>query len=294
MFKKIFFLLLCFSLLIGQEDPDLKSNPIVHEVKKAEAEGYWKAHHSACIGYRRDRQKFNQTTSTSEYTNRNSLQLLIGSHLEWHRCVFNIRGSYGWLVNGNFHYRGERSYPSYSLGAGYAADVAAEVGYRLKWINEEAFGFSVIPLVGYNYSHLMNFTKGEKRPNTFFPNPNQQDWFGPFLEGRMEFRFWESSEWSFFYRYYWLDVRSKFTVAIDDVRANSIYKGTNIARQMGGTDLRYRFKSGFNIGLHFEGAKAWTDEAQYVSKEASGNVTQKIGSIEWVYYETDFSVGYQY
>lgn len=355
MFKKISIFLLCLSLH-AQENlswfgakkqeiaaPPSSENPIVKEVEAVEAKSYWKYHQWASVGYRRDRQKFQETNTIANYTERNTLQLTLGSHLEWQEVVGYFRGSYGWLANGNLNFTapGSRfseplSFDEYDLGAGYTVDVLMAIGYRLKLYNCPQFGVSLIPAGGYKYSHVMNFPKGENRfivPNppallipgntgfalARFPNPNQQDWFGPFAEGRLEFRFWELCEWSLFYQYHWTTVRSTSkeeidlylfnpattATAIDLFRTNSIYKASFAHKQVGGMDFRYRSPKAWNFGIHFQGATTWTHKAEYDSKRtreqyilAPTGVTTSLfnepASIHWVCYEVSLSLGYQF
>lgn len=151
-----------------------------------------------------------------------------------------------------------------------------------------------------------------------FPNPNQQDWFGPVAEVKLALRIIKDLEWDFFYQYHWLTVRSKLkeevdlylfdppstATAIDLVRSSSIYKSSNTHKQVGGTNIVYRVISGLFIGAHFEGSSAWTDKGQYVSKRtreqyiASPGVTttfvDESATIHWVSYEASIALGYQF
>lgn len=338
-------LLLCFSLAATSppDPPPPHENPISEEITAAEEKNYWKYHQWASVGYRRDRQKFHETGSTTEYTGRNTMELLFGSHLEWHKIVLYMRGSYGWLLNGDLDFSapGNRYgeplfFGEYDLGAGYTADLLGALGFRIQFYNQPNCTISFIPSGGYKYSHLMNFAEGENRysipspPATLaagtsgfalarFPNPNQQDWFGPFAEGRIEFLFWEQCEWSLYYQYHWPTVRSKSkeevdlylfnppttATAIDLFRSNSIYKASFMSKQLAGTDFRFISSTGWNFGAHFEGSSAWTDKARYHSKRTQEqSILAPIGvtttglnepaSIHWVCYEVSASLGYQF
>ncbi len=310
--------------------------PVHLNLAEAEAKSFWKYHHWAAIGYRRDREDFSEGASKTSYTDRNSVELILGSHIEWHRVVAYLRGSYGWLASGNAHldtygtrFNQPLSFGQFNLGAGYDADAMAVVGFRLDLYDRPSFGFSFIPSGGYKYSHMMNFPQGESRTTLLngtgnyaiahFSRPNQQDWFGPLAEGRIEFRLWEVLEWSFFYQYFWLDVRSKTKEAIDlylyngsgaatavnRYRASSIYKENMLQKQLIGADIRYRTISGWNMGVHFEASVADTNHAQAITnvKEEQALTANVIrtsatyaqgASIHWVCYEASISLGYQF
>ncbi len=341
MLRKItLFLFLSFFLYASSPSAE---DPVTRDVSAAEAESFWKHHHLASVGYRRDRQKWSEIATKAAYTDRNSLQLILGSYLEWHRIVLSLTGRYGWLVNGNFHFSAPGSrfseplfFGQMNLGAGYSADAIGTAGIRIPLCNCKDIGISLIPSGGYQYSHLMNFPEGERRfalpdPPALlpagtsgfalarFPNPNQQDWFGPFIEGRLEFRFWQNCDWNLFYQYHWPSVRSKSkeeidlylfnppatVTAIELFRTASIYRANYIEKQLAGTELKYRTPSGWNFGLYFEGSSAWTHKARYKSKMTreqyllfpTGVTTASFdepASIHWVCYQVNLSLGYQF
>lgn len=339
---------LCFSLLAQEKpapevpapakpgaekvEPAETENPVAEKVAQAEAEGYWKYHHTASISYRRDRQTFKQDDTRASYDARNSLQLVLATHLEFKHLVFHLRANYGWLVNGNFSFFGNRfgeplDFGSFDLGAGYAADARAAVGFKIEPYKCPNFQLVIIPSAGYQYSHLMNFPEGEKRVESStgsgfalasFPSANQQDWFGPFAEARLEMLFWEKFEWSFFYQYQWLAMRSKSNenvslylfnppgtaTSIELFRSHVVVSAWPAQKQLGGTDLIYHSSKGWNFGLHFEGFAAWTDHARTVAQRrpeeyigtpvATTTKTDTPTSIHWVCYEADISLGYQF
>ncbi len=296
-----FFIFLVAASMWGQTSPE-EAPPCNFFV--ADSKLYWRYHHLAAVGYRRDRQKFHETDSTSRITDRNSMELILRSHLEIGHFVTYFQGNYGWLINGNFHDSSNGAivgepvtFGKYDLGAGYAADVFAALGLNFQIVDCPKFEMSFIPFGGYKYSHLMNFPEGEDRFNIpvppvllpagttgfalgRFPNPNQQDWFGFFAEGRLRCLFWDNFEWELFYQYHRPTVRSKLNeeidlylfnppntvIAIDLFRGSSIYKARVATKQVGGTNFRYHGKTGYNFGCHFEGSSAWTHQAHYRSK----------------------------
>jgi hypothetical protein len=203
------------------------------------------------------------------------------------------------------------------------------MGLKIDLLKLENVQISLIPSGGYSYSHLMNDARGQNRfsltPSSsgfaiaHFPNPNQQDWFGPYIDGRVEVLFWQACGWSVFYQYYWPTVRSKVAqdidlylfnppltaTAVDLFTTRAIYKASFIQKQLVGTDFRYLFSSGWNFGFHFEASKAKAKDARYLSKtEKEQYILAPIGvtattsntkaSIRWVCYEVDISFGYQF
>lgn len=304
---------------------------------------FWEHHHNASIGYRRDRQLFEEPFSKTEISGRNSLQLILGSHIEFHEIVFHLRGSYGWLINGDLGYSAASnifseplSFPTFDLGAGYSADALGAIGFRIKLYTGPVFRLSLVPSGGYRYGHMMNFAKGEKRytvpnpPNLLSPGtsgfalntnpiPNQQDWFGPYAEGRLELHFWQNLEWNLFFSYLWPSFRSKSeglvnlylfnpatnATAVELYRVSSVYSGNYINKMLAGTDMKYHTDSGWTFGLHFEGSSAWTHKGTYKAKIAKEqyilapvgqSLTQfeEIAQAFWVSYEASISLGFQF
>lgn len=300
MFKKLIFFLPFVLLAQG--------NPVHQQISTLQAENYWKYHHWASVGYRRDRQKFQANTTQSTYTDRNTMQLILGSHAEWYKVVLHFVGSYGWLVNGNFGFQDPPVSGKYDLGAGYTADVAAELGLRIPIYNHPSFSFAFIPSGGYKYSHLMNFA--ESKDPTYFPKPNQQDWFGPLIEGRLDLLFSKVCEWALFYQYHWVTMRSKSTEQQNQYgstttlsRWSSIYKASYAQKQVIGTDIRYHTSSGWYSSIHFEASKFTTAKATYNSKQVTEQVSplevttvffNEPASILWVCYDVSLSLGYQF
>lgn len=317
--------------------------PIGSDLPSAESKLFWKYHHLAAVGYRRDRQKFQEPNSITHVTDRNTMELTLRSHLEIGHFAAYLQGNYGWLINGHFDYSangnpvGEPvSFGKYDLGAGYTADAMAALGLNFKLIDCPKIVISFIPLGGYKYSHLMNFSEGEDRfgipspPVTLaagtsgfalgrFPNPNQQDWFGPYAEGQLKFLFWGDFEWTLFYQYHRPSMRSKLkeeidlylfnppstATAIDLFRATTIYKVRSATKQLAGANFRYHGSSGWNFGLHFEGSSAGSHRASYIAKRtreqyilAPTGVTRTAidvkANIHWVSYEALIYLGYQF
>lgn len=274
------------------------------EVPEVESKLFWKYHHLAAVGYRRDRQQFQDSNSRIRIFDRNTMELILRSHLEIGHFVGYVQGSYGWLMSGHYDYSatGDQfseplSFGKFDLGAGYTADAMGALGIHFKLIKGPNLEISFMPFGGYKYSHLMNFPEGEDRfeipsPPVLlglgtsgfalgrFPSPNQQDWFGPYAEGQLRLLFWQQLEWTLFYQYHRPALRSKLkeeidlylfdpstnAIAIDLFRTTSIYRVRDAIKQLGGTNLRYHGSSGWNFGIHFEGSSTWSHKARHIAK----------------------------
>lgn len=304
---------------------------------------YWRYHHLVAIGYRRDREQFHEPDGVARFTDRNAVELVVRSHFEVGRFVSYLQGSYSWLVNGHFSdalkggFVGEPTrFGTYDLGAGYTADVAMAVGIPCSLLSLKQFKVSFIPFGGYMYSHIMNFVEGEERfaipsppkllaagTNGFalarFPNPNQQDWFGFYAEGDLQFIFLEDFEWTFFYQYMAPMMRSKLKEEIDLYlynsagavsavnlfRANAVYEGRVVPKQVIGTNFRFHGRLGYNFGIHFDVARAHSNKVNYLSQRKEeralsspttlvlSNINTR-GSVKWVTYKASIYLGYQF
>jgi hypothetical protein len=300
-------------------------------VSREETKSYWTHHHSASVGYRRDRQFFGSAEATQSIHDRNSLELLLGSHLEYNHFLVYLRGGYGWLIDGKIDsavlgnsFTEPFSFGQYDLGAGYTADVMGGIGLQFTLLDCPNLLIALIPVGGYKYSHLMNFPSGENRSggqNGFasatYLKPNQQDWYGPFAEARLKFIFLKNYECLFFYQYHRPSIRSKFKQAIDVYSLDpalteldlfsfsTLYKARSAVKQLGGFEFRYHGASGWNFGAHFEGSAAWSHKAHALSKieqepytlTPTGVTTRSFderASIHWVCYEASISLGYQF
>lgn len=306
---------------------------------------YWKYHHSASLGYRRDRQKFADPSTKQSVNSRNTMQLILDTHLEAHHMVFKLTGQYGWLLDGQYNYTargpgndfpgGTIFHSNFKLGGGYTTDVYGSAGVRINLYSKPKFTFSFIPSAGYKYSHVKNFAEGTDRNDDLIPftapgfigfsegtlpKPNQQDWFGPFLEGRFGFRFLEKVNWDLYYQFHWTALRAKSHEAINRffrdpnipsaplvqlTEKSTTYKSRINYGQLGGTYLRYIATTGFNFGFLFEGLAVYSTTAGLRTKTQVDNllplpenrVEQSVdqrGSIHWVSYQVSIFLGHQW
>jgi hypothetical protein len=237
---------------------------------------------------------------------RNSVQVMVSSHAEFKDLVGYIRGSYAWLCNGKIN--------SLNLGAGYEVDARGAINYRIHFYNRKNFGLSFLPGVGYRYASMMNATEGAKRVvsnNTHFsitsyPNPNHQDWFGPYADARLELRFFDLCEWYLSCQYHqpYLVSVSKMNVetyaagTTTLTQTNSVLKAPCAHMLLGMTDIKFNYGTGWSFGANFEGASTWSHHAldrlkvkseTYGSPETTTRSTQR-ASLHWTFYAVSFMV----
>lgn len=333
--------------------PPVKSSPPASNSMEKTSESsaliekYWHYHHWGAVGYRYDRQKFNefgsshQSNSQTRLHGRNSATLKVGTHIEFKNWVLGMHGEYGWMIDGHYDFKRQASGSEpfsyqFNLGSGYTALLQGQLGYEWKWVKNKKFGFGVIPAAGYRYSHIMNWPKEEKQfgfptPPLFnpvgstgfalgeYPKPSQQDWFGPFLEGRVRFYFWEKGQCDFYYQYQWVNLRVKSTFDVNSflynpastlvsatrVRYSSLINDNYTGNQLGGVDIRIHLESGWTFGLFFEGSKASTQDATQHLKtttetdfpapiQTTVSRTSAKESVLWVIYDLSLLMGYKF
>src|SRR5579872_1846471 len=142
-----------------------------------EATRYWKFHNWAAVGYRYDRQTFNEFSATaSSVLNsqinihaRSTAFLMIGNHAEFKKFLLIVRGTYGWLAYGRVDYNLPGNYGSeplyfnqYHDGSGYSAEGQGSLSYLFNLFGgtNAKFVFDLIPGIGYRYFHLMDYPMG--------------------------------------------------------------------------------------------------------------------------------------
>ncbi|HSX26727.1 MAG TPA: hypothetical protein VLE89_06950 [Chlamydiales bacterium] len=327
----------------GTEEPAPAPTPLVQE--------YWAFHKWAALGYRYDRQQFDEfvhglpNTMKSQTTihGRSTLTLKVGSHTQYKSAILGIHGGYGWLIDGNWDYSNKGngvnepfSLNNFLLGAGYTADVQGSLGWEFKVFKSPSFKFSFIPGAGYRYAHIMNWAENEKsfpiptppaflsagtsgEIRTSFPKPNQQDWFGPIVDARIRFRFWDIGQWDLYYQYHSLTLRSTSRLDYDTylynpastltlaqrVRASSLIKADGVGTQLGGTEIRIHRATGWTFGIYFEGSSTWTRSASnQIKQKTETNFPAPLVVIDtwvneheevfWVNYSTSIFMGYKF
>jgi hypothetical protein len=231
---------------------------------------------------------------------------------------FNSPGNYGGPA---------LSFHTFEEGAGYTADVQGALGYRIPIVSTRPFSMKLTPSVGYKYAHIMNYPKGERGDNfsstgfalARFPDPVQQDWFGPYFEGKIETRFDPHFYVSLFYQYNLPSMRMVTHIQEDIfespgagalsvvqlIREKDVAHGNALRTQLGGVDLDYQDNSGWRIGLHFEGSKTWSDTSRvYVKRRTQQFIAAPTGksstfsrerlAVEWIQYMTYIHAGYRF
>ncbi len=332
----IFLALFFFAPLLAQEE----AAPLVppqHEESSGLQKKYWKFHHAAYMGYRRDRQQFNTYGSgffdtRTAYKARDTIQIMASTHAEFHNIVGYLRGSYGWLANGRTKFRvpgatPPLSFPHFALGAGYTTEAKGALAYRFSFYDRPHFGFSFLPGFGYRYASMVNMTEGQQRyipPGAnelaivHLPNPNHQDWFGPFVDARVELRFSQFCEWLLSCQYHqpYLISKSKSEIEIyqyagGSLTADTLYRMNSILRSpsthmlSGMSDLKFHYKTGWTFGLNFEGASSWSHKAsdhailkQETLTTSPSSLTEtranNRATLQWTFYSASLMVGHTF
>lgn len=309
---------------------------------------YWNSHTWGAMGFRNDRQKFDEYSSghklnsRTTFKNRTSATLKAGVHDQFKHVILGIHGGYGWLLNGHSNEKNysnglrESSSFHFDIGAGYFAYVQGSLGYEFKIYRKPSFGFSFVPGVGYRYSHFMNWSRGDKQsfisnPPVFlppgttgltighYPRPNEQDWFGPFIDGRIRFYFWKTGQWDLYFQYHRDDFRSKNVLELETfaynpssvlilaqrTRMSSVAMGHKACTLLGGTDVRVHLASGWTFGLYFEGWSTWSKSGRLEQRttvqtifpaplQSSFTDSNNREAVYWTAYDVSLFMGYKF
>ncbi|MBS0626076.1 MAG: hypothetical protein JSS32_08510 [Verrucomicrobia bacterium] len=300
----------------------------------------WSVARWAGIGYRYDHQTFKDYTSSDAlntkmtFRKRNTIQVLAGMGFNWYGAVLTFRGGYGWMTKGytDFNAPGNNggfplAFDPFKIGAGYTADAQGSLGYRIPVIGTEPFAMKITPSIGYKYSHIMNYPKGQQQANIStigitlaqFTAPSQQDWFGPYFEAKIETRFYKHIFCSLFYQYalptmrmvtylqenfYQIPTPGSLNL-VQLVNEKDVVHGHALRTQLGGVDLSHQDNSGWRIGLHFEGSVTWSDTSrvylqrkiwQYIQSPAgpSSTFAKDRMAIVWKEYMAYLHAGYRF
>lgn len=303
------------------------------------------------VGYRYDRQEnkiyyFGDPSILNtkiDTTGRNSAQLVLGIGTCYKGFFLKAQGDYGWMINGTQSIVNPGNnideptfFPGFDLGAGYSADAQASFGYDWRAVEVCDFEFGIVPAVGYKYWHLMNWRKGEKRydlpvPPVVLPavltgfaleramGPEQQDWFGPYVEGGLNATWADTVRLDLFYQYHFLDARAKSSTATDiyvffpatTLVSQQMYRFDNLLKtnkayaQVGGLNLSFNLDCGWNLGLHFEGSRLWSHKATMTIKTTKNEYvlapvgltetkTNSQSTVSWTIYSTNLYASYSF
>ncbi len=250
----------------------------------------WDAALSLGIGYRHDRirQKISNHTATgtpswrSTYQDVSSVEGVLRFDARIHNFVLYVEGDYAPEVGGNLTQSFKNpvdptlnTHFKFRKLNGYEADAMASIGYRLRFINSRDGQAFLVPGVGYRYSHqayetysqddFVNRTlaAGNVRHSLQDQAPMHADWFGPYVEARLSFVFWNQFHIDPYYQYYFLDLRARKKVALTSITIDPTLVGApptqqvitkanihnNSARgQSAGVDLYWQFKNQFRLG----------------------------------------------
>lgn len=316
----IFFLLAM--PLFAQEPPE---DPF----PKAETQN-WTFHKHFGVGYRYDDQKFQQHSpqESIHIAPRHTVQLLSAAVLRWRQIYLMSQMSYGWLVDGNLLLNPATGpLPKYDLGAGYTADAQAQAGIRFSLVHQPAVGFYFIPSGGYKYSHLMDDPNGAQKnnptPSTLvigrFTHPNQQDWFGPYLDLRLKFRWKDVFEGDLYYQYMKPSLRYVYQTELEEYRFSSgalsqlnvlethaVVHGNALRSQVGGLLLKYQTEEGWAFSLHTEAFSCWSDTSKTIgsTKNTQYNIAAQVSEdnnaferatkVSWKQIQASLFLGYRF
>ncbi len=274
---------------------------------------------------------------------RNSVELTLGMDLTYDNFFFMLQGDYGWAVNGTQsvvnpgnNLDEPMTFTGFKLGSGYTADAQVAIGYQLQLAKTEHFKFSLVPGVGYKYWHMMNWREGEIRfdlptPPVVLPpgvtgfaldrqqSPDQQDWFGVYLQAGLNFHWFEKAKLDLFYQYHFMNLRDKSTAATDvsaffpgdTLVAQQTYRfdihsfSDHVFAQVGGLNFAYFVNPCWKLGLQFEGSHVWSHHAttkiktikqEFILPPVGLTETQTHSKtrISWTSYKANFYVGYAF
>ena len=245
----------------------------------------WHFTSSLGLGYRFDRQKFDYKNSrTLNLDNLNSVQTNLSLLFDYDHVLLRFAADYAWLVAGSCYSKSltplER-YSSSPVVGGYTADAQALLSCRVRFLKNSNNCVTFIPGLGLNYSHMNIVVGGQQfsfTPTTFsaitFTRPLQQDYFGPVVEGKMEFNvgrwcldlFWQYMHVGFRQVYSFVQENFSYSMGtlVNGFRSSihQFDKNNNLRTQLGGADLSYRSPNQWQIGTHFEGSSSWFKSAR--------------------------------
>ncbi len=262
--------------------------------KPPSEERSWTMTNSFGAGYRRDRQRLIEPTYIAYLDNFNSAYMKYQMEFNWERLLLKLSADYGWLINGDLSFKGllapfqspQQNFGTFQMASGYTVDVQPAIGARIKFwkfdCNRSSLSF--IPALGYTYTHFNAAPRGRKTSTPAgltgftaleFTRPIQQDWYGPYAEGRIAFAWKERIRFDVFYQYTHLNFRQTFSQSVSNyylagpgaidtstIRVSS--KGKTLRTQLGGADISYRSPCHWQIGTHFEGSATWSNTSNSI------------------------------
>lgn len=290
----------------------------------------WKMTFSNSLGYRRDRQKLLETAdhSVSYFHHFDTVFYSASLVCAWERLFLNLAGSYGWLANGDLNFKDpSNNFSTFKMGSGYSAEIASGLGCRIKFWTFHNGSLSFIPALGYIYSHFNDFPQGLNRSSApagtsgfttmEYTRPIQQDWYGPYAEGRIAFSWKDRWRLDFYYIFRPIEFRQTIKQSISDFffsPADTLTTAQNTLQgisskshttrtHLGGSNLSYRSPDHWQLGVHFDGSSTWTHTARsivhtktesYLPVSTSQTNSREKLSIQWVRYSTNLFVSYWY
>lgn len=301
----------------------------------------WEVALSFGVGYRYDRLKQRYHTDAddvatglkSKYNNINSVISVVRFDARAYNFMFGIEGDYSFLVNGHLKQHvtvptspaSDSEFHFHKLN-GYEADIMADVGYRLEFMGGRREKAYFIPTIGYRYSHQAYEAYSQK----VFQNPHlvgvtqimqdqspmHSEWYGPYLEAKFSFVFWDKLFINPFYQYHFLDYRAREKMALTTINtgvalgtsqeiAKTVFRNDSARGQSAGLDMYWQFDNGVRLGakgswLEFQtrDGKARTKQdtfAYTATPPVETTVHAKVDAkVTWTSYNAYLYVGYAF
>lgn len=272
----------------------------------------WEVVLSFGIGYRHDRlsQKLEPHSSSGEsnlkshYRDFDSVMGVLRLDARVSNFLFGFEGDYAPVVDGrldqDFHTSGtsstQDSHFRFKKMSGYEADAQVTVGYRLEFINGRHGRAYLVPQFGYRYSHQSYETDSQDKfvnRNVLAGNvtqfmqdqsPMHSEWFGPFLEARLSFVFWDHLHVEPYYQYHFLDYRARKKFAVTNITndplavgalpnqqevTKSVIRNDSARGQSAGADIYWQFKNHFRLGAKGSWLMFQTENAKAHAKSST-------------------------
>ena len=289
----------------------------------------WEAVLSFGIGYRHDRltQKVDahpsatQPSYKSKYRDFDSVMGVLRFDARVSNFLVGFEGDYSPVVDGklnqdvdfsgnsaiDYHFRFKKM-------SGYEADAMVYVGYRLEFINGRHGRAYLVPQVGYRYSHqayetdsqddIVNRGLNAGNVTQFMQDqtPMHSEWFGPYVEAKLSFVFWDHLFVDPFYQYHFLDYRSRSKSALTNITNNPLAVGAlpntqqiiktsiknDCARgQSAGADIYWQFDNRFRLGAKGSWIMFQTDDAKGHVRDKTTTFTSNPPTSTTIHYKED-------
>ncbi len=233
----------------------------------------------------------------------NSAQQALYLNFIWDNFRLETEGDFGWIVTGKdmvgFPYNngGPSLFFSFKNIYGYEADGMGSLGYTCSLYRSQFLDFDFVPFAGFKYWHLATRVKGNKTDNlapyygftsfaTYYESILQHaDFWGPYLEGRLNFNFSQMVNLLAYYQYHFVFMRIKSiptlnyvlepsdaTVYYTVVGSRSIIKDNNSKAQVGGLDIYFKTLADVLVGVRFYASRFYTHDAKTYTSQTTATM----------------------